>query len=143
MCNNKKTELCGYSLTTLPNLVQEKEEVDPLFIPPSAQAPWSGKQELSGRMKHYELLIMFWMQWKREYLLNLRAFHPQPLKGPLTAKNSSLKIGDAVLVQENLLRSQWRLVEKLIEGRDGWCCTAQVKLAMETGFNVLCSCFIQ
>lgn len=35
--------LCGYRLTTLPNLVQDKEDVDPLFIPPSAQAPWSGK----------------------------------------------------------------------------------------------------
>ena len=35
--------LCGYRLTTLSNLVQDKEDVDPLFIPPSTQAPWSGK----------------------------------------------------------------------------------------------------
>ena len=38
--------LCGYRLTTLPNLVPDKEDVNPLFIPPSVQAPWSGKQEL-------------------------------------------------------------------------------------------------
>ena len=40
--------LCGYRLTTLP----DKEDVDPLFIPPSAQAPWSGKKELSRRIKN-------------------------------------------------------------------------------------------
>ena len=64
-------------------------------------------------------------------MLNLREFHRQPLKGPLARKDSSVKIGDVVLVQENLLRSRWRLalVEKLIEGRDGWCHAAQVKLA--------------
>ena len=43
-------------------------------------------------------------------------------------KENSAKIGDIVLVQENL---QWRLarVDKLIEGRDGLCRAAQVKLA--------------
>lgn len=41
---------CNYRLTTLPN----KEDVDPLFIPPSAHAPWSGEQGLSSRIKHYE-----------------------------------------------------------------------------------------
>ena len=49
--------LIGFRLTTLPNLVQDKEDADPLFIPPSAQAPWSGKQELSRRIKYYESLI--------------------------------------------------------------------------------------
>ena len=124
--------LCGYRLTTLPNLVQDKEDADPLFIPPSVQAPWSGKQELSKRIKHYESLMKtFWTQWRGEYLLNLREFHRQSLKGPLARKDSSIKIGDVVLVQENLPRSRWRLalVEKLIEGRDGCCRAAQVKLA--------------
>ena len=49
--------LCGYRLTNLHNLVQDKEDADPLFIPPSAQAPWSGKQELSRRIKYYESLM--------------------------------------------------------------------------------------
>ncbi|XP_044180979.1 uncharacterized protein LOC122962128 [Acropora millepora] len=73
----------------------------------------------------------FWTQWRREYLLNLREFHRQSLKGPLARKDSSIKIGDVVLIQENLPRSRWRLalVEKLIEGRDGCCRAAQVKLA--------------
>lgn len=76
-------------------------------------------------------MTTFWTQWRREYLLNLREFHRQPLKGPLARKNSSIKIGDVVLVQENLPGSRWRLVlvEKLIEGRDGLCRAAQVKLA--------------
>ena len=43
--------LCSYRLTTLPNFAQDKEDVDPLFIPPAAQASWSGKQELSRRIK--------------------------------------------------------------------------------------------
>ena len=46
--------LCGYRFTTLPNFVQEQNDVDPLFIPPSAQASWSGEQELSRIIKHYE-----------------------------------------------------------------------------------------
>ena len=124
--------LCGYRLTTLLSLIQDKEDVDPLFIPPAAQAPWSGKQELSRRIKHYESLMeIFWTQWKREYLLNLREFHHIPLKGPLAGKDCSVKIGDVVLIYENLSRSPWRLalVAKLIEGRDGWCRAAQVKLA--------------
>ena len=48
--------LCGYRLTTLPNLVKDKEYVDTLFIPPSAQASWSRVQELSKWIKHYESL---------------------------------------------------------------------------------------
>jgi len=53
--------LCGHKLTTLPNLVQDKEDVDPLFIPLSVQAPWSRKQELSRRIMHYEsLMTTFW-----------------------------------------------------------------------------------
>lgn len=123
--------LCGYRLAALPNLVQE-EDVDPLFIPPCAQAPWSGKQELSRRIRHYEsLMTTFWTRWRREYLLNLREFHHQPLKGPFAKKDSSVEIGDVVLVHENLPRSRWRLalVEKLIAGRDGLCRAAQVKLA--------------
>ena len=103
-----------------------------MFILPFAQAPWSGKQELSKRIKHYESpMKTFWTQWRREYLLNLRKFHRQSLKVPPTRKDSSIKIGDVVLVQENLPRSRRRLalLEKLIEGRDGCCCAAQVKLA--------------
>ena len=124
--------LCGYRRTTLPNLIQDKEDVDPLFIPVAAQVPWSGKQQLSKRIKHYEkLMTTFWTRWRREYLLNLREFHHQPLKGPLARRDCSVKIGDVVLIHENLPRSRWRLapVEKLIDGRDGWCRAAQVKLA--------------
>ena len=124
--------LCGYRLTTLPNLIQDKEDADPLFIRPSAQAPWSGKQELSRRINHYEsLMTKFWTQWRREYLLNLREFHHQSLKGPLARTDSSIKIGDVGLVQENPPRGRWRLalVEKVIKGRDGCCRAAQVKLA--------------
>ena len=74
-------------------------------------------------------MTTFWTRWRREYLLNLREFHHQPLKGPLARKDCSVKIGDVVLIHENLPRSRWRLalVEKLIEGRDGWCRAAQVK----------------
>jgi len=92
------------------------------LIPPSAQASWSGKQDISRRIKHYEaLMTMFWTRWREEYLLNLREFYYQPLKRPLATKDSSVKIGDVVLIQENLPRSLWRvsLMEKLIKGRDG------------------------
>ena len=115
--------------STLPNLVQGKEDADPLFILPSAQAPWSGKQELSRRIKYYESLMKtFWTQWRREYLLNPREIHRQSLKGPLARKDSSINIGDVVLIQENLPRGRWRLalVEKHIEGRDSCCRAAQV-----------------
>ena len=91
--------LCDYRFTTLPKLDQYKEDVDPSFIPSSAQAPWCGKQELSRRMKHYEsLMTAFWTRWRKEYLLNLREFHGQPLKGHLARKDSSVNIGDVVFV---------------------------------------------
>ena len=42
--------LCGYRLTTLPNFVQEQNDVDPLFIPPSAQASWSVLNAMEERV---------------------------------------------------------------------------------------------
>jgi len=76
-------------------------------------------------------MTTLWTRWRRECLLNLREFHHQPINGPFAKKDSFVKIGDVVLVNENLLRSRWRraLVDKIIAGRDGLCRAAQVKLA--------------
>ena len=42
----------------------DKEDVGPLFIPPTTLAPWSGKQELSRRIKHYEsFMTTFLTRW--------------------------------------------------------------------------------
>ena len=71
---------------------------------------------------------------------------PERISSPTTQKifarkDSFVKIGDVVLIHDNLPRSRWRLAleDKRIEGRDGWFCAAQVKLV--TGFNVLCNYF--
>ena len=72
--------LCGYRLTTLPNLVRDKEDADPLFIPPFAQAPWSGKQELSRRIKYYESLMNLDTMEKRVFA------EPERISSPITQR---------------------------------------------------------
>jgi len=73
-------------------------------------------------------MAAFYTRWRKEYLLNLTEFQGQLPKGHLARKDSSVKIGDVVLVHENLPRSRWRLalVKKLIERKDSWCRAAQV-----------------
>ena len=42
--------LCGYRLTTLPNLVQDKEDVDPLFVPPSRKPHGPESKNFQGEL---------------------------------------------------------------------------------------------
>ena len=69
-------------------------------------------------------MTSFWRQWRRNFFLNLREFHGQPVKGRL--------IGEEMLPWSKTepSRSQLRLAraEELIKGRDGLCRAAQDEL---------------
>ena len=79
--------LCGYRLTTLPKLVQDKEDVDPLFIPPSWQASWSGNQELSRKIKHYESLMTTF----RDAMEKRVSAEPERISSPTTQRTLGKK----------------------------------------------------
>ena len=76
---------------------------------------------LSKRMRHLNnLLNHFWKRWRNEYLLELRNSYRQG-RGEI-AKNSTVKVGDIVLVHdESLPRGFWKMakVKELITGLDG------------------------
>ena len=76
---------------------------------------------LSKRMRHLNnLLNHFWRRWRNEYLLELRNSHRQG-RGEM-AKNSTVKVGDIVLVHDKSLpRGFWKMakVKELITGLDG------------------------
>ena len=64
----------------------------------------------------------FWNAWKRDYLTGLREYQKCHNKIPIR----QIKLGEMVLVEDKLSRSQWKIgvVDELYIGRDGyirWC----------------------
>ena len=94
------------------------EITDPTFLISSAL------QERTKRQA--QILQHFQQQWKREYLTSLRDTH----KGTNTFKQT-IKVGDIVLVHDDVPRSQWQLavIEVLIEGLDGYTRAAKIRTA--------------
>ena len=70
-----------------------------------------------------KLLQHFWARWKNDYLTSLREFH-------VTTGNNhqNVKIGDVVLVHDDVPRNKWRLavIERLDKGYDGLIRTAYI-----------------
>jgi len=58
--------------------------------------------------------------WRNEYLLSLREKHQGYLKGPHSTVAATPKVGDVVLIKEDLPRGKWRVgcVCELITSRD-------------------------
>ena len=74
--------------------------------------------------------------WRNEYLLSLREKSQLPLKG---SKNipTPPKIGDVVLVKENLPRGHWRVgrIVEVIKGKDQKIRSAKVNVAPNKYLN--------
>ena len=75
-------------------------------------------------------LNQFWQIWNREYLLNLRERNQSMLKQPRKAVLQISRVGDVVLIKENLPRGQWKVgrINKLVEGKDNLIRSAKVIL---------------
>ena len=103
--------LYGRRITALPHIRVEQDEIsDPDYNQ-------HGNTEIQRNSKRLALLIQhFWNRWRQEYLTSLREFHRT------TGNNeSSVKVGDVVLVHDEGPRINWKLavVEELLPGRDG------------------------
>ena len=82
-------------------------------------SPMSTAQCLIGHLKARKALLdQFWNAWRMDYLTNLRELDHIKKRGNKEAK---YKIGDIVLIQENLPRAQWKMgrVVELKPGIDG------------------------
>ena len=100
--------LIGQRLTALPPTVNATSAV-----------PDVNQNQLNRRWRYRQRIVnMFWIRWKREYLMELRSAHcSSPVKGP-----SDLKPGDVVLVNEDKLpKHLWKLgrITEVYVGRDG------------------------
>ena len=71
-----------------------------------------------------QLLQHFQGRWRREYLTSLRETHKYT-----GVTNQTIKVGDIVLVHDDVPRLQWRLavVEELIKGLDGIARAAKIR----------------
>ena len=97
--------LCGYRLMSLPSPHEPSQEKDPDYTPTE-----SSKEILTSKARyHARLTDRFWSIWRREYLTDLREFHSRYIKGKRVSKESNIKVGDIVLVHDNLPCCQWRL----------------------------------
>ena len=85
-------------------------------------------EEVRGRVALLKTLKdHFWIQWRNEYLLELRNSHQVKMKD---AEGQTVTVGDTVIVHEDgQHRELWKLrrVESLIKGKDGLARGAVVK----------------
>jgi len=108
--------LYGRRITMLPYPVVEDELTDPTFLSSTSLRDKVNRQT--------QLLDHFQRRWQREYLTSLREVY----KATGTSKQT-VKVGDVVLVHDDVPRLQWRLavIEELIEGLDGFARAAKIR----------------
>jgi len=94
------------------------EDIDPEFD--VAGIISSSQQLLEIWKRGQKLLNQFWVIWRQEYLSNLRERSLTMLKGPRSSTNFTPKVGDVVLVKENLPRGYWKVgrICELFKSRD-------------------------
>ena len=109
--------LYGRRITTLPYAITENEE---LADPTNS----TGTRLRDRAQRQEQLLHHFQTRWKREYLTALREAH----KGG-GVKEQTVKVGDIVLVHNDVPRARWRLavIEELIKGLDGLTRSAKIR----------------
>ncbi|XP_065902524.1 uncharacterized protein [Dysidea avara] len=109
--------LYGRRITSLPYAITENEELaDPTYS--------TGTRLRDRAQRQEQLLHHFQTRWKREYLTALREAH----KGG-GVKEQIVKVGDIVLVHDDVPRARWRLavIEELIKGLDGLTRSAKIR----------------
>ena len=81
--------------------------------------------ELSKKAKMQAMLLQhFWNRWKSEYLTSLRETHTAN-----GTKKETIKVGDVVIVHDDVPRLKWRLaiVKELQRGQDGFVRSASIQ----------------
>ena len=101
--------LYGRKIITLPYEQVEDDELEDTTFEEDSQIKRRAKL-LALTLKHFR------HRWKHEYLTALRESHKA-----LGNNNQTVKVGEAVLIHDNVPRINWRLVmiEELITGNDG------------------------
>lgn len=102
--------LCGFRIMNLPEVKRDDEEFIIKETTPTV---------LTNRVKYIEKVMKsFWVRWQKEYLTSLRQNHKIQ---KCAEQKSVVKVGDVVLIHENLPRNNWKLgrVEKTFPGIDG------------------------
>ena len=80
---------------------------------------WSMANKLLEMWKHGQRnLNHFWTLWRNVYLLNLRERRQTHLNHPRKQANNLRKIGDVVLIKDDLCWGKWK-IEKILELNKG------------------------
>ncbi|MCG7879158.1 MAG: reverse transcriptase domain-containing protein [Candidatus Thiodiazotropha endolucinida] len=118
----------GHFICLNPNTGIPQTEIhdkDPDFKPKESSA------EVLLRIwkKGQKLLDSFWNIWLHEYLTSLRERTQMKLKSGKLQSKVSCRIGDIVLIKDNMPRGSWRLgkVIELIQSADGFVRSARVQ----------------
>ena len=91
--------LCGHRLLALP--CPESTEEDPEYLPNDLTP-----NEFTKKFRYQQrLMLMFWRQWRNEYLTSLREHHWTRR----ASYKQKIKVGDVVLIPGDTSRNQWRL----------------------------------
>ena len=103
-----------HSLHVIPDLT---EETDPEF---DFARRSSAKQLLQIWKRGQKHLNQFWKLWRSEYLLSLRERPQMGLKCPHSTAAATPRVGDVVLIKEDLPRGRWKVgrICEIIQSRD-------------------------
>ena len=98
---------------------------DPDYSPKDSSA----EQILKYWKKGQKLLDSFWSIWRNEYLTSLRERTKVHLKASRTQLASSCKVGDIVLIKDDMPRGNWRMgkIEGLVTSADNSLRSAKVR----------------
>jgi len=79
--------------------------------------------------KGQKLLNSFWNIWREQYLTSLRERTQVDLEHGRTQAIETCKVGDVVLIKDNVPRGDWRFgqIEELILSKDGFVRSAKVR----------------
>ena len=114
---------CLNPFTGIPQCVPDYS--DPDYSPKDSSA----EQILKYWKKGQKLLDSFWTIWRNEYLTSLRERTNVHLKASRTQSASPCKVGDIVLIKDDMPRGNWRMgnIEGLVTSADNSVRSAKVR----------------
>ena len=83
--------------------------------------------------KGQKLLDQFWKSWRDDYLASIRERMQYSLRSPRILSPFQAKIGDVVLIKDNVPRGCWKTgrIRELVVSRDGY--ARSVKICLSSG----------
>ncbi|CAC5354893.1 unnamed protein product [Mytilus coruscus] len=83
---------------------QKDDSTDPIYLPQLSSA-----KTLLLTWKKGQKHLNFWKTWRDEYLLSLRERTANKLRSGRIQCNTPAKVGDKVLIKDNLTRGSWKI----------------------------------